>query len=127
MRLESKTNKNSSADIDEFKVAKSSAVDPSSGQKAEGAVAINMKHFETGEKLNGMIYVGLPLKQSSMQPVHIHGNFALDHGRNGLLAGSSWNKVVMITAVSSAYLQLLESVRNHLQEEQTKREESWIK
>ena len=127
MRLESKTNKNSSADIDEFKVAKSSAVDPLSGRKAEGAVAINMKHFETGEKLNGMIYVGLPLKQSSLQPVHIHGNFALDRGRNGLLAGSSWNKVVMSTAVSSAYLQLLESVRNHLQAEQTKREESWTK
>ena len=88
-----------------------------------------MKHFETGEKLKGKLFVGLPLKQSSTQPVHIHGNFALDHGRNGLLAGagSSWNKVVMSTAVTSAYLELLKSVKKDLKKEQDEKKLSWIR
>ena len=127
MTLESKTRDYPSGKIDSFKVAKSQAEDPSSGRKAEGAVAINMRHFETGEKEKGKIYVGLPLKESSTQPVHINGNFQLDHGRNGLLAGSSWNKTVMSTAVSSAYIELLESVKETLQAEQSERKLGWIR
>ena len=127
MTLESKTKACPSGQIDHFKVAKSQAEDPAGGRKAEGAVAINMRHFETCKTERGKIYVGLPLKESTIQPVHINGNFALDHGRNGLLAGSAWNKTVMSKAVSSAYVQLLESVKQDLQAEQDGKKQSWIR
>ena len=104
---------------DYYKVARSSVEEPEAkgykSRRADAAVAINMKHFEIGEKEQGKIYVGLPLKEPSTLPIHIHGNFALDHGRNGLLPESSWNTTVLKGAVCIAYLQLLEDVRLHLQ------------
>ena len=87
-----------------------------------------MGHF--GDELReerGHIYVGLPLKESTNLPVHIHGNFELDHGRNGLLPESSWNKIVLRGAICMAYLQLLDHVRLSLQADQKQRKESWIR